>query len=372
MIKRGIVESCGIYSGGENMFKSRDSNKSATFKYLISASFYIAAMWCTNCSGGESIDLKLRLKPKQKYSLRIIEENKTSQKAMGQSIDINQTKLTELEFKVEEVDANNIASIKVTYLKLKEKGASQGRQMEYDSTNPEISADNPLAPMYSAMIGQGFIMKVSPKGKILELTGVDEMYLKMAEKLADSEDEDLRKKYGDKAQRAIDKSNQRFGSRAKRIEALNEKIKKLPMFGQWRLMELLNNVVVPFAGKPIGIGDSWQAGAMRMSMLPDEIEGTYTLKEKNQTFLTIDINSKIDINNVTVPGMGSPQGQTKVSLKGSYEGSLQIDQTSGWLNLKKTTLKIAGELKMAGNKQMPQGMTIPISTEFTITVEPIE
>jgi len=354
------------------MFKSRDLNKSVAFTCLISAAFCIAAMWCTNCSAGEDIDLKLRFKPKQKHNLRIIEENKISQKAMGQSIDINQTKTTELEFEVETVDVNNIASIKVTYLKLKEKGGSQDGQMEYDSTNPDISADNPFAPTYSAMIGQGFIMKVSPIGKILELMGVDEMYLKMAEKLADSEDEDLRKKLGDKAQSAIDETNKRFGSRAKRIEALKEKIKKLPMFAERQFMELLANVAVPFAGKPIGIGDSWQAGVMRLSMVPDEIEGTYTLKEKKQTFLTIDINSKIDINNVTVPMMGSPQGQTKVSLKGSYEGSLQIDQTSGWLNRKNATLKIAGEIKMAANQQMPQGMTIPMSVESVITVEPIE
>ena len=354
------------------MFKSRDLNKSAAFTCLISAAFCIAAMWCINCSAGQSIDLKLRLKPKQKYSLRIIEENKTFQKAEGQSLDIYQTKTTELEFEVETVDANSIASIKVTYLKLKEKQESQGGQIEYDSTNPEISAGNPFASTYSSMIGQGFTMKVSPEGNILELTGIDEMYLKMAEKLADSEDENLRKKLGDKAQRAIDETNKRYGSRAKRIEALKEKIKKLPMFAERQFMELLNNVVVPFPGKSIGIGDSWQAGVMRLSLVPDEIKGTYTLKEKNQTFLTIDISSKIDIDNITVPMMANTQGQTTVSLKGSYEGSLQIDQTSGWLNRKDASLKIAGEMKMAANQQIPQGMTIPISAESVITVEPIE
>jgi len=354
------------------MFKSRDSNKSAAFIYLIPATLCIAAIWCTNCSAEESIVLKLRLKPKQKHSLRIIEENKTFQKAEGQSLDIYQIKTTELEFEVETVDANSIASIKVTYLKLKEKDKSQGGQMEYDSTNPEISTGNPFTSIYSSMIGQGFIMKVSPEGNILELTGIDEMYSKMAERLANSEDENMRKKLGDKAQRAIDETNKSYGSRAKRIEALKEKIKKLPWFTERQFMELLNNVVVPFAGKPISIGDSWQAGVMRLSIVPDEIKGTYTLKEKNQTFFIVDVNSKIDIDNVTVPGMGSPQVQTKVSLKGSYEGSLKIEQASGWLNRKDATLKIAGEMKMAANQQMPQGMTIPMSAESIITVEPIE
>jgi hypothetical protein len=366
MIIRGVVENCGIYSGVEKMFKSRDSNKSITFTYLISATFCIAAIWCNNCFAAESIDLKLRLEPKQKYSLRIIEKY---QSLSWNNAIINNEVTNELEFEVEKVDADNVASIKVTYLKLKEKSASQYGQREYDSTNPEISADNPFALTYSSMIGQGFIMKVSPQGKILELTGVDEMYLKMAEKLADSEDEDLRKKLGDKAQRAIDEKNKRYGSRDKRVEALKERLKKNPMIGEWRFMELVTNVVVPFTGKPIGIGDSWQAGVMHLSMLPDEIEETYTLKEKNRTFYTIDISSKIDMDNVAVT---EGRSQAKVSLKGSYEGSLQIDQTSGWLIRKNATLKITGEMKIAANKQMPKENTTPISKEYIITVEPIE
>jgi len=318
------------------------------------------------------LDLKLQLKPKQKHNMRIIEENNTSQKATGQSFDIHQTKTTELEFEVEQVDANNTASIKVTYLKLKEKDASQQGQMEYDSTNPKISTDNPFAPTYSAMIGQGFIMKVSPEGKILALSGIDEMYLKMAEKIADSEDEGIRERLKERAQQSIDRTNQRYGSRTKRVEALKEMIKKNPLFGEWRFKELVTHVVVPFSGKSIMIGDSWQAGVLQLPLIPDEIEGTYTLKEKNQTDLTIDIGSKIDIDNVTVPAMGSLQGQTKITLKGSYEGSLQIEQDSGWMIRKKATFKADGEMKMAVNQQIPQGMTTPMSIESIVTVEPIE
>ncbi len=354
------------------MFLSKDLKNPAALACSMVVIFLSMGIWAGNIYAVDGIDLKLRLKSQQKHNLRIIEENKISQKMSGQSIDINQTKTTELEFEVEQVDANNIASIKVTYLKLKEKGASQGGQMEYDSTKPEISADNPLAPTYSAMIGQSFIMKVSPEGKILALTGLDEMYLKMAEKVANAEDEDFKKKLKEKAQRTIDRTNQRYGSRAKRVEALKEMIKKNPMFTEDKFENIVDFVMVPFSEKSVRIGNSWQAGVMRLSMIPFEIEGTYTLKEKNQTDLTIDISSKIDLDNVTVPGMGSPQGQTKISLKGSFEGSLQIDQTSGWMIRKKATMKADGEMKMAVNQQMPKGMTIPMSIETVVTVEPIE
>jgi TolB protein len=324
----------------------------------------------SNESGG--LDLKLRIKPKQKLNMRIIEDNNVSQKAMGQSLDIHQTKTTELEFEVEQVDANNIASIKVTYLKFKEKVASQGGQMEYDSTNPEISADNPFAPTYSAMIGQGFIMKVSPEGKILALSGIDEMYLKMAEKIADSEDEDIRERLKERAQQLIDRTNQRYGSRAKRVEALKEMIKKNPLFTEDKFKHIVDIVVVPFPGKSVSIGDSWQEKTILPYGEQFEADGTFILKEKNQTTLTIDISSKIDLNNITVPAMGSPQGQTKITLKGSYHGSLQIKQDSGWMVRKKATFKADGEMKIAVNQQMPQGMTTPMSIKSIVKVEPIE
>ena len=351
------------------MCESRTSKKLIV---MISSILTILTIgkWTGNADAAEGIDLKLRLNSKQKHKLRIIEYNHISQKAAGQSLDIYQTKTTELEFEVETVDGNNIASIKVTYLKFKEKGASQGGQMEYDSTNPEISADNPFAPTYSAMIGQGFIMKVSPEGKILELTGIDEMYLKMAEKLVDSEDENIRKRLKDRAQQSIDRTNQRYGSRAKRVEALKEMIKKYPMLTEKQFMSIVANVMVPFPGKSISIGDSWQGKTILPSGAPVEVDSTFTLREKNQTDLTIDVSSKIDLDNVTVPGMGSPQGQTKVSLKGSYEGFLQIDQKTGWLIRKKATMKITGEIKMATDQKTQQ--IIPISTQSIIAVEPIE
>jgi len=354
------------------MFLTRDLKNPVTLAFSIFVVFLTVGIWAGNTYAAENIDLKLRLKPKQKHNLRIIEENNISQKMSGQSFDINQTKTTELEFEVEKVDANNIASIKVTYLKLKEKGASQYGQMEYDSTKPEISADNPFAPTYSAMIGQGFIMKVSPEGKILELVGMDEMYLKMAEKIADSEDEDIKKRLKDRAQQSKDRTNQRYGSRTKRVETLKEIIKKNPLFTEDKFKHIVDIVMVPFPGKSISIGDSWQEKTILLYGERLEVDGTFTLKEKNQELMTIDMNSKIDLNNATVSAIGSPQGQTKISLKGSYEGSLQINQNSGWLIRKKATMKTTGEIKMEANQQMPQGMTIPMSLESVITVEPIE
>ena len=353
------------------MFLSRDLKNPAALVCSILAILTVG-IWAGNIYAAENLDLKLRLKPEQKHNLRIIEENKILRKMSGQSFDINQTKTTELEFEVEQVDANNIASIKVTYLTLKEKKTSQGKQGGFDSTKPELSAYNSYERTYLSMIGQGFIMKVAPEGRILELTGIDDMYLKMAERIADSEDEDFKKRLKEKAQRAIDRTNQKYGSRAKRIEALKETIKKNPLFAEGIFSHIVDIMIVPFPRKSVNMGDSWQAKTILPYGERLEVDGTFTLKEKKQELMSIDMNSKIDLDNVIISAMGSPQGQTKLTMNGSYQGSFQIDQKTGWMIRKKVDMKSSGEIKMEANQQMPQGMTIPMSIEYVITVEPIE
>lgn len=80
------------------------------------------------------------------------------------------------------------------YLAFKEMVKSTAGPWVYDSTRPKTATDNLLAPMYSAMIGQSFVMKVTPEGKIVELKGIDEMYLRIAERIVENEDESVRKR----------------------------------------------------------------------------------------------------------------------------------------------------------------------------------
>jgi hypothetical protein len=93
------------------------------------------------------------------------------------------------------------------------------------------------------------------------------------------------------------------------------------------------------------------------------------LKEKDLAVATVEISSKIDLTEVPVSTKVDPSGSTKISMTGSYLGTAQIDRVSGWMIRKKVTLKSSGQTKMAGSKQSPQGMTIPMSIESVITVE---
>ena len=85
-------------------------------------------------------------------------------------------------------------------------------------------------------------------------------------------------------------------------------------------------------------------------------------------------NSKpnVDLDNEQVSAAGDPLGPARTVLKGSYEGILEIDPTSGWLLRKNATMKCSGQVKMYATEKIPQGRTLYVTMETATTVEPIE
>ena len=343
-------------------------------KSIVVLVFFLATGIVTSDGyAAEKLDLKLKLKPGQKHSMRIITENKISHTIMGQQQKINHHKIVELEFEVEKVEPNGAAWVKVIYRSLKEKGESNQGKMGYDSTKPETFEGNPLATSYNAMIGQGFVMKITPDGKVAKLKGIDEMYGQMAEKIVDAEDEFIRKKIRDRsevaaegrAKESIKDLNKRYGSRKKRVEAVKEMIKKNPLFTDEMFKETVANVFVLLPSSPVGAGDSWRDKMMPGTLFGAlsglvEADSIYTLKKIEKEVVIIDVSSKKDLDNKAVPpGAGSVKGSC------SYQQSCEVDKATGWLKRNKAKSQFSGEITA-------QGKTAPTSTERLVTVELIK
>ena len=339
---------------------------------------------CVAESGAaEKLDLKLRLKPGQKYSMRITTEQKISQTIGGKQQDISHMKAAGMSFEVKEVDADGIASVKVTYLTLKEKTTSTAGEFEYNSADPCTAVNNPLAPTYAALMGDGFIMKVTPEGEIVGLDGIDEMFMRMAEKIVVAEDKlisaapagtcepakekAVKETPEERASRRIEATNNIYGSRDKRKQALKEMIKNNPLFAEKQFKNLARNIVTAFPNQSVGIGDSWGGKITLSAVLPVEVDSTYTLKGNEKGVVVVDVSSKMDLDDKAIGNKKGLPGQTGMKMRGSssYQGTLQIDGTSGWMIRKKANMRFSGEVTQ-------QGMTVPMSIESVITVEPIE
>jgi len=293
-------------------------------------------------SAGQKFDLKLELKKGQKFGLKMVTDQKMSQTAMGQQQKMNQMIAIGMFFEVLAVDDNQNMSIKTTYQNIHTRMEGPMGVMEYDSTKPpQPGADNPMSAMYKAMLGQSFVMKLSPKGQILEIKGIDEMIAKMIDKMAPNE----------AAKQQMKEMMKSFINEDKMKETSGTMIAALPL-------------------KPVGIGDSWTNKISIPIGFPMEIDTTNTLTDHKEGTVTIETNAAIETGDDAKPTEMGPMKMT-IKMKGTQKGTIQIDAATGWIVRSKADANLTGECKTEPNEQMPQPMTIPIAIESVTTVEPM-
>ena len=334
----------------------------------------------------EKTALKLNLKPGQKYKRVISMEEKISQSMAGRQIDLAHTKKVGLEFDVKDVDAKGVASVMVTYRTLQEKTSHTAGAMEYDSADPNTQG---VMAVYTAMMDEGFLMKVAGNGRIVELTGFDEMFSRMAEKMVVAEDEKISKappgqctidknkaanckeSQEQLAKRRIEGMNRRYGSRDGRVKALKEMVEKYPHMAKEQIRLMLVCVMMPFPDEPVRAGDSWTDKMVLNAMVPVEIEIVYTLKEYKDNVAVVSSNFERTMKDPAIDYNAGPM-QGKIKMAGSYQRSSEIDKSSGWMTRSNAKLKISGKITMLGNPQMPKGMIMLATVESTVSVEPTE
>lgn len=232
------------------------------------------------------------------------------------------------------------------------------------------------------MIGQSFVAKVTPQGKIVELDGLDEMHQRMAEMVVENEDRAIMQSHAERqtaraeqdAKQQIDSINQKYGSREGRIEATRAKLVNSMHSGEKYVKEMVGNVIMSFPGGPVGMGDSWQAWTALFSLGDTELDNcTYTLRENKQTVVSVDISSKVEVTeDKPIDSKDPSAGSFRRTLSGSCHGSLEIDPRTGWMLHKNVTLRCSEEIKRSPTKQRPQGSTTAMSMELVATVEPID
>ena len=308
-----------------------------------------ACIWTTDSSAAEKIDLKLRLKPGQKYAMRVITDQKISQTMHEHEQKTDYLTDMGMGFEVLAVDADGTASVKITYQTIRAKMSGPMGLIEYDSTEPDAAVGAETLPaqmirqMFAGMVGQNFVIKVNPQGKVVGVEGFKEMMQQMAEKMG-----------GDDA-------------------AENEEIKEFMknFLSEDKVKMMGSNMTIAFPSWPVGIGDSWTDKETMSVGFPIEIDNTYTLKERKNGVAIVDINSKMDLGK---KGASIDMGPMKMNMemKGSYQGTSEINEANGWMIRSKMNMQLAGQVKIAPNEQMPEGITMPMSIESVITIEPIE
>lgn len=296
----------------------------------------------------EKIDLKLNLQQGQIFGMKLTADQKIVQTINGQPQNINQKMTFGSISEVMAVDANGIIALKTTYDQVQVKMDSPEVSVEYDSTKPPTDVNNPQAKMmvaiWSAMVGEGFVMDVTPKGKIVGVQDFDKMWERMMEKMA--------------------------GDDPNMAQAMKEMMKNV--ISEDRIKEMGSDMMISFPDEPVAIGDMWYDITSIEVGFPLYLDVTYMLKDRKDGIVFIDVICKMDMGDqdsklVEMQGM-----KMNMQLSGTQTGTVEIDETTGWILRSKIDQVFSGVVKIAPNEHMPDGMSIPMTIRSTVTAEPME
>ncbi|MDW3192707.1 MAG: DUF6263 family protein [Cytophagales bacterium] len=280
--------------------------------------------------------LQLNLKAGESYKQVTFNDASITQEIMGQSMEINLAVNSSMIFKV--VNANrDDYDMEVSFESMKLSMGSMQATMEFDSENPEEG--DAFSQIMSGVIGKSFNIKMSKSGKVLELSGIEAMW--------EAAFSDQNISAAEKAQ-IMTQLNQTYGS-----EAVKGNI------------EMVSAI---FPEQKVSKGDQWTNEVNINSGMKGIAETTYTYEGKqgdqyqitgSGTIVTSEEGATINTN-----GM-----ELTMDLKGTMESAISVDAGTGWIVQATINQKIDGAANMAGNAQMPNGLSIPmkIRNEMSIT-----
>lgn len=285
------------------------------------------------------IELRLRLQQGETYKLRVTADQKISQTIKGLPLNMTQTIAIGFSYSVSQVEADGTASGKVTCQSLLYKMDGPLGKMEYDSSNPSADVP-PMLKGFAALVGESFLMKISSDGRIQDIQGADAMMERAVKRL-------------DVVPQATRESIERVMREQLGSQALKEKIE---------------NVVAIYPDKRVGIGGSWQRNVATFLGFPMILEHTLTLKAYKDGVATVGVRSVIKPNPEAGP-VTIGAGRINFSASGEQEGTIDLQQTTGWPLRGKLTQRFSGQITAVDVPVLPKGTTWPFSGESVVSFE---
>lgn len=306
----------------------------------------------------KKLDLKLQSKPGQRFGVRLTTELYCGDESFEFERGVG--------FEVEEVDPNGVTTIRVTYRTLKlditcqvastgccrtDVGDPRLVRFQYDSTNQSVNIDLSIA-IEAAGVGESFIIKVTPKGKIVDLDGIEQMQTRIAKRVIAWD------------QKYFEKKGYQYPELRKEVKTHNTK----SHYSEREIKNMLSDMIMVFPEQHVGIGDSW-IDKVKIWGKNYDLSGTYTVESAGKGILTVSLSAKRTSREQPFSWVNNEGRKVGFRIIGSYEGRFEIEQETGWLVRSKVKTRFTGEVIDA---EANDAETKPILEEEVITVEPMK
>jgi hypothetical protein len=289
---------------------------------------------------GDKVDLKLRLKPGDTHHLVEVIEQKIVQTLPGG----NEQKLEQdmrfgLAMKAKSVDPNGITELDSTYesVAFRMRHPMMGT-LEYDSEKPQKDKDAAsVADAFSALLNKTITARVRANGEVVDIGGTEAL-LKAMEKKLDEIDDPM-------AKMAFEGMKEQFNADA--------------------MKHSMQAFLAMFPDAPVAVGDTWNRKLSFTAGMPLNTNNTYKLREVREQTAVIEVRSEIATNADEEMEMGGMS--MTYDLKGTQQGTLEVDVKSGMVTGGKMKQILKGEISVGG---APQGaMKIPMQIDSEIVLK---
>ena len=283
----------------------------------LAAAFVI--LLCVSCNSAEKDTTSFRFNLQKGKVYEYNMDYDMEQEMQGQEINTNLKGNYTLEVTA---DDGKVKTLKTTYQRMAMNVAMPGRTMSIDSDKTDTSSKGEINDpgqlmnaMFGALKGKSFTMKVDREGKVLEVTGLNEL-----------------------AQAMVNSMNLKPDMKPMAQQAFSQQ------FNEQNVKDMFSQSFHIFPNKPVKVGDTWEKSFAGSVNMPIQMTTNYTVKSIDNDFVILDSKSNLNFGSDNKMS-GTQLGTMKVNAKsGLVEDGTFEQKVTGGMNMS-TKGKITGKEK---------------------------
>ena len=307
---------------------------------------------------GRSVEVKFRPAVGDSRTFEVKTTETTAMTMMGNETEIPMSTRMVLTQAVESVDASGGAAIKVTFDEV-DLGSMAGLGSAMGLPGGDI--DGIAGDL--GLTGKSFTMKVTPMGRVEEVSGMQAVVDELTRKTNEFIEETVA---------GMDLPPEAKAMMPDMTAATGAQMRR--MLGDRAMEEEMEDGMTMYTDSPVRVGGSWARGVVRSAgMAPMIRSESWKLVGRKEGRLTLQYAATVSPNpDARAVNMGL--GTMSMELSGQITGTCQLEEATGWLVRADMTHQLEGSMKMTMAAMPAPGggaMTINSKTNKTVTVESV-